>query len=102
GALSASAKRGRAGNWLLDPLDITIVQNAGGNAANETDENGGKIFSPGSATQSQVSNTSINSELNNGTSVTVLTNSTSSGSNQAGNITVNADINKTSGTDATL
>ncbi|HIA7373673.1 TPA: filamentous hemagglutinin N-terminal domain-containing protein, partial [Escherichia coli] len=102
GSVSASAKKGKAGNWLLDPLDITIVQNAGGNAANETDENGEKIFSPGSATQSQVSNTSINSELNNGTSVTVLTNSTSSGSNQAGNITVNADINKTSGTDATL
>ena len=102
GSVSASAKKGKAGNWLLDPLDITIVQNAGGNAANETDENGEKIFSPGSATQSQVSNTSINSELNNGTSVTVLTNSTSSGSNPAGNITVNADINKTSGTDATL
>ncbi|MCZ6054120.1 filamentous hemagglutinin N-terminal domain-containing protein, partial [Escherichia coli] len=102
GSVRASAKKGKAGNWLLDPLDITIVQNAGGNAANETDENGEKIFSPGSATQSQVSNTSINSELNNGTSVTVLTNSTSSGSNQAGNITVNADINKTSGTDATL
>ncbi|WP_318011817.1 filamentous hemagglutinin N-terminal domain-containing protein, partial [Escherichia coli] len=102
GSVRASAKKGKAGNWLLDPLDITIVQNAGGNAANETDENGEKIFSPGSATQSQVSNTSINSELNNGTSVTVLTNSTSSGSNQAGNISVNADINKTSGTDATL
>ncbi|HFU7594126.1 TPA: filamentous hemagglutinin N-terminal domain-containing protein, partial [Escherichia coli] len=102
GSVSASAKKGKAGNWLLDPLDITIVENAGGNAANETDENGEKIFSPGSATNSQVSNTSINSELNNGTSVTVLTNSTSAGANQAGNITVNADINKTGGADATL
>ncbi|QUR55676.1 hypothetical protein GQF93_17335 [Escherichia coli] len=35
GSVSASAKKGKAGNWLLDPLDITIVQNAGGNAANE-------------------------------------------------------------------
>ncbi|EHB4542135.1 filamentous hemagglutinin N-terminal domain-containing protein, partial [Escherichia coli] len=102
GSVSASAKKGKAGNWLLDPLDITIVENAGGNAANETEENGEKIFSPGSTTQSQVSNTSINNELNNGTSVTILTNSTTSGSDQKGNITVNADINKTSGTDATL
>ncbi|HDQ0125853.1 TPA: filamentous hemagglutinin N-terminal domain-containing protein, partial [Escherichia coli] len=102
GSVSASAKKGKAGNWLLDPLDITIVENAGGNAANETEENGEKIFSPVSTTQSQVSNTSINNELNNGTSVTILTNSTTSGSDQKGNITVNADINKTSGTDATL
>ncbi|EQB6856852.1 filamentous hemagglutinin N-terminal domain-containing protein, partial [Salmonella enterica subsp. enterica serovar Newport] len=102
GSVSASAKKGKAGNWLLDPLDITIVENAGGNAANETEENGEKIFSPGSTTQSQVSNTRINNELNNGTSVTILTNSTTSGSDQKGNITVNADINKTSGTDATL
>ncbi|EIW7962129.1 filamentous hemagglutinin N-terminal domain-containing protein, partial [Escherichia coli] len=102
GSVSASAKKGKAGNWLLDPLDITIVENAGGNAANETEENGEKIFSPGSTTQSQVSNTSINNELNNGTSVTILTNSTTSGSNQKGNITVNAAINKTGGADATL
>ncbi|MGU6464822.1 two-partner secretion domain-containing protein, partial [Salmonella enterica subsp. enterica serovar Minnesota] len=102
GSVSASAKKGKAGNWLLDPRDITIVENAGGNAANETEENGEKIFSPGSTTQSKVSNTSINNELNNGTSVTILTNSTTSGSDQKGNITVNADINKTNGTDATL
>ncbi|HCN9791342.1 TPA: filamentous hemagglutinin N-terminal domain-containing protein, partial [Escherichia coli] len=102
GSVSASAKKGKAGNWLLDPLDITIVESVGGNAANETEENGEKIFSPGSTTQSQVSNTSINNELNNGTSVTILTNSTTSGSNQKGNITVNAAINKTGGADATL
>ncbi|HCO3911083.1 TPA: filamentous hemagglutinin N-terminal domain-containing protein, partial [Escherichia coli] len=103
GSVSASAKKGKAGNWLLDPLDITIVENAGGNAANETEENGEKIFSPGSTTQSQVSNTSINNELNNGTSVTILTNSAVAGSSsQLGNITVNAAINKTGGADATL
>ncbi|EMO1150215.1 TPA: filamentous hemagglutinin N-terminal domain-containing protein, partial [Escherichia coli] len=114
GSVRASAKKGKAGNWLLDPLDITIVENAGGNAANETEENGEKIFSPGSATHSQVSNTSsathsqvsntsINSELNSGTSVTILTNSAVAGSSsQLGNITVNAAINKTGGADATL
>ncbi|HCO6567153.1 TPA: hypothetical protein OBR09_004798, partial [Escherichia coli] len=51
---------------------------------------------------SQVSNTSINDELNNGTSVTILTNSAVAGSSQLGNITVNADITKTKGNDATL
>ncbi|EBV1374421.1 hypothetical protein DNY15_24670, partial [Salmonella enterica subsp. enterica serovar Kentucky] len=36
------------------------------------------------------------------TSVTILTNSTTAGGNQSGNITVNADINKTNGGDASL
>ncbi|HIA5527657.1 TPA: filamentous hemagglutinin N-terminal domain-containing protein, partial [Salmonella enterica] len=98
GSVSASAKKGKAGNWLLDPLDITIVNSSNSNVSNQT-VSGNAQFTPNGA-NSQVSNTSINNELNNGTSVTVLTNSTSSG--QAGNITVNADINKTGGADATL
>ncbi|HCO0724985.1 TPA: filamentous hemagglutinin N-terminal domain-containing protein, partial [Escherichia coli] len=103
GSVSASAKKGKAGNWLLDPIDMEIVGSAGSNAADETEDDSGKIFSPGSATHSQVSNTSINSELNSGTSVTILTNSAVAGSSsQLGNITVNAAINKTGGADATL
>ncbi|HDS0142740.1 TPA: S-layer family protein, partial [Escherichia coli] len=104
GSVSASAKKGKAGNWLLDPLDITIV-NGADNAVTETNDTLSQPphtqFTP-TATGSQVSNTSINDELNNGTSVTVLTSSTTAGGNQNGNITVDADINKTNGTDATL
>ncbi|HAF2404754.1 TPA: filamentous hemagglutinin N-terminal domain-containing protein, partial [Salmonella enterica] len=101
GSVSASAKRGQAGNWLLDPLDITVVSGSSTNVNESTDASGAFEISPGAA-GSQVSNTSINNELNNGTSVTIMTNSSVAGSNQSGNITVNADINKTSGADASL
>ncbi|HHL4258752.1 TPA: beta strand repeat-containing protein, partial [Escherichia coli] len=100
GTVSASAKKGKAGNWLLDPLDITIVDGAN-NAVQEDNQGNETLFSP-TAADSKVSNTSINNELDNGTSVTVLTSSTTSGGGQKGNITVNAEINKSSGGDATL
>ncbi|EMV2260406.1 filamentous hemagglutinin N-terminal domain-containing protein, partial [Escherichia coli] len=99
GSVSASAKKGKAGNWLLDPLDITIVDGAN-NAVQEDNQGNETLFSP-TAADSKVSNTSINNELNNGTSVTILTNSAVAGSSQLGNITVNADITKTKGSDAT-
>ncbi|HGD7532475.1 TPA: filamentous hemagglutinin N-terminal domain-containing protein, partial [Escherichia coli] len=104
GTVSASAKKGKAGNWLLDPLDITIVN--GSNAAvNETNDAQSQPpltqFAPTTA-GSAVSNTSINDRLNNGTSVTILTSCTTAGGNQKGNITVNAEINKSRGGDANL
>ena len=104
GSVSASAKKGKAGNWLLDPLDITIVN--GSNAAvNETNDAQSQPpltqFAPTTA-GSAVSNTSINDRLNNGTSVTILTSCTTAGGNQKGNITVNAEINKSRGGDANL
>ncbi|WP_123009948.1 ESPR-type extended signal peptide-containing protein [Escherichia coli] len=103
GSVDASAPRGKAGNWLLDPLDITVVDGSSSGNVTKTEDSAtnNTSFSP-SAQGSQVSNTSINNELNNGTSVTILTNSTTAGGNQSGNITVNADINKTNGGDASL
>ncbi|MDC7903019.1 filamentous hemagglutinin N-terminal domain-containing protein, partial [Escherichia coli] len=100
GSVSASAKKGKAGNWLLDPLDITIVNTSSQHVTETTDASGFEVTP--SAAGSQVSNTSINNELNNGTSVTILTNSAVAGSSQLGNITVNAAINKTGGADTTL
>ncbi|MBM3038915.1 filamentous hemagglutinin, partial [Escherichia coli] len=100
GSVRASAKKGKAGNWLLDPLDITIVNTSSQHVTETTDASGFEVTP--SAAGSQVSNTSINNELNNGTSVTILTNSAVAGSSQLGNITVNAAINKTGGADATL
>ncbi|HGG1837218.1 TPA: filamentous hemagglutinin, partial [Escherichia coli] len=104
GTVSASAKKGKAGNWLLDPADITIVNGSGAtaNKLNNAQSQPPRVQfmpTPGCST---VSNTSINNELNNGTSVTILTNGTSSGPSQAGNITVDADIHKTGGGDANL
>ncbi|EJH1462494.1 filamentous hemagglutinin N-terminal domain-containing protein, partial [Escherichia coli] len=100
GSVNASAKKGKAGNWLLDPLDINIVS-GNSTSVTETSDGSAMSFTP-TASGSQVSNTSINNELNNGTSVTILTSSTTAGGNQQGNITVNADITKTSGSDANL
>ncbi|MDK1192439.1 filamentous hemagglutinin N-terminal domain-containing protein, partial [Cronobacter dublinensis] len=101
GAVSASAGKGKAGNWLLDPLDITIVNGGSTSVSEDTDTSGLFEVTP-EASGSQVSNTSISNELNNGTSVTILTQSRTAGGNQSGNITVNADIRKNSGGDASL
>ncbi|HAC6881646.1 TPA_asm: S-layer family protein [Salmonella enterica subsp. enterica serovar Java] len=96
GNVDAGAVNGSGGNWLLDPTDVTIVSNA---TVNNSDSGTG-VWRPSGA-GSQILNGSINSELNKGTSVTVLTNTTNT-SGQYGNITLLADINKTGGGDATL
>ncbi|AOV97091.1 hypothetical protein A9798_09020 [Edwardsiella hoshinae] len=100
GDVDASAVKGNGGEWLLDPFDISIV--GSGSATNVTEgtaSNG--IFTP-MASGSQVLNTTINDRLNKGTQVTIKTQTASAGTDSAsgqwGNITVNADIQKSSGT----
>ncbi|HGG5248970.1 TPA: beta strand repeat-containing protein [Salmonella enterica subsp. enterica serovar Paratyphi B] len=106
GDVDASALNGRGGNWLLDPLDVTIVSGSSNTNVTETgkgtepklDSDTDHVFSP-SAAGAKVSAVKIADQLNNGTSVTVDTHGTGT---QGGNITVNADISKTKGGDATL
>ncbi|HAF8819385.1 TPA: filamentous hemagglutinin N-terminal domain-containing protein [Salmonella enterica] len=106
GDVEASALNGRGGNWLLDPLDVTIVSGSSNTNVTETgkgteaklDSDTDHVFSP-SAAGAMVSAVKIADQLNNGTSVTVDTHGTGT---QGGNITVNADITKDKGGDATL
>ncbi|WGE31054.1 ESPR-type extended signal peptide-containing protein (plasmid) [Edwardsiella tarda] len=111
GQVDVHAARGQQGDWLLDPLDVEVVDNSsiGSNHANEindshTNADGeNHIFAPGSTTHSKVLNTSLQNALTSGANVTILTNSTTAGSSAAGNITVSADIIKNKdGGNATL
>jgi filamentous hemagglutinin family protein len=98
GSVNALAAHGQAGQWLLDPNNITIQgtgsdTNIGNNAGTYSSSNDSAI----------VTASTIQSALNNGTSVTIQT--TSSGSNtQIGNINIasGTQITKTSGGDTTL
>lgn len=97
GKVDASAVKGKSGEWLLDPYNVTIQGSGSGSAA-------GGSYEP-TANDSTVDVTTINTALNAGTSVTIKTGNIpdqgSSGS-QEGNITVSAAISKTTGGDATL
>ncbi|EJH8042168.1 filamentous hemagglutinin N-terminal domain-containing protein, partial [Salmonella enterica] len=100
GDVDASAVKGNAGEWLLDPFDITVVSGSTDTDVNEGAGNDG-IFTPDTGT-SQVSNGTINNRLNSGTNVTIKTAKENSGSTQWGNITVNADISHTATNNVSL
>ncbi|EIL8248351.1 filamentous hemagglutinin N-terminal domain-containing protein [Salmonella enterica] len=98
GTVDASSPSGKGGEWLLDPTDVTIV-GSGADSNIDATTNAG-IFTP-TASGAQILNTSIVSQLNAGTNVTVKTSGTDTGG-QTGNITLNADIVKTAGADTKL
>ncbi|EGG3946213.1 filamentous hemagglutinin N-terminal domain-containing protein, partial [Salmonella enterica] len=100
GTVDASARAGRGGEWLLDPTDVTIVGTGADTGIGSATADGTGIFTP-TATGAQILNTSIESQLNAGTNVTVRTSGADT-AGQAGNITVNANITKSAGADATL
>ncbi|EIO3283123.1 hypothetical protein LQI46_005055 [Salmonella enterica] len=101
GDVDASAVYGNAGEWLLDPFDISIVSGSTDTNVDESANSGG-VFTP-HASSSQVSNGTINTRLNSGTNVTIKTQTAQpGGSNQWGNITVNADINHTASNNVSL
>ena len=85
---------GKGGNWLLDPTDVFI--STSGESGFTQPTTGTFDWSGSTAT---ILNTTIESALNQGTSVTITTASSSTGT---GNINIEANIAKTSGGDATL
>ncbi|ELG4254924.1 filamentous hemagglutinin N-terminal domain-containing protein [Salmonella enterica] len=100
GAVDASARAGHGGEWLLDPTDVTIVGAGADTGIDSATADGTDIFTP-TASGGQILNSSIVNQLNAGTSVTVKTCGTDT-DGETGNITVNANIIKTAGTDAKL
>lgn len=100
GNVDASALHGQAGQWLLDPANITI---SSANTKNGSfNGNNPDIFTP-SANGAFANVGVINSALNSGTSVTIQTGTAGT---QAGTITLQSgagnQISKTSGGAATL
>lgn len=93
--VDASAAKGKAGQWLLDPYDITVTTSA----ATITPTVGPPDVFASGVGASNVLNTDIQSRLNAGTSVTLQTTALGGGN---GDITVSADVTKSAGGAATL
>src|SRR3990167_6572815 len=96
GSVNASAQRGEAGTWLLDPANVTLSTATTANGS--FDSSSPNTFNT-SANNATANVNTIMSSLNSGTSVTILT---TPGGTQTGNITVNSAISKTAGGNATL
>jgi filamentous hemagglutinin family protein len=90
--IDASSESGKAGRWLLDPRNIRIQSNPTSNGS--FDAGTPDIFTP-SGDDSIVDAGDIASRLNGGTDVTITTGSTGT---QDGDITIEADIVRSSGT----
>lgn len=96
GLADASAVNGEAGTWLLDPLNITIVEGFGSSADVDL---GNNEIRP-AIRNAEVGANLINVSLGLGNNVTVTTKGTSG--SQDGDIIVASDILKVGGGDATL
>jgi len=93
GAPNVTAPKGKGGEWLLDPRNVTISTGATSGATS-----GAGTFTP-TANNSIINKTDIETALNAGTSVTVTTGTTGA---QAGTMAVTSSIAKSAGGDATL
>ena len=97
GSVNASSPKGRAGTWLIDPDDITIV---GGSATNNAVNNGGSFTA--TTNGATVGAGAIVAALTNGSSVSVTTSGGGTNSTGNGNILVTAPIIATNGGSASL
>ncbi|MCC6610315.1 MAG: filamentous hemagglutinin N-terminal domain-containing protein, partial [Burkholderiales bacterium] len=96
GAVDAAAPLGRAGEWLLDPSNVTI---SGAATANGTYSGGSPNIFNTTANTAVANVTTLQNALNAGTSVTI---NTTPGGTQPGNITLAFAITKSAGTGAAL
>ena len=85
GSVNASAPAGKAGSWLLDPYNVTLVNGSSG-ALSGTSSN--RYFSA-SANDSQIGISVIENALSGGSNVSIFT---GSGGTQNGDITVAGSI----------
>ncbi|PAY17660.1 hypothetical protein CKO51_20770, partial [Rhodopirellula sp. SM50] len=86
-SVNASAARGVAGTWLLDPLDVTISD---GSTQNNIPNTGG-LFTP-NGNNANIGDDIINAALDAGTNVTITTDSGDAGDNSDdGDIQLNAN-----------
>ncbi len=99
GSVDARAYAGLAGEWLIDPRSIEVTPSTD----DDMDASGvnPRVFES-DGNNSRISDDTIEFSLNNGTSVTLRTTGGGSSSSESGDITVNAEINKTGGGNATL
>ena len=88
------SSKGKNGEWLIDPTNITINAVASTNVTNTSN-----VWAGGTNATGTVLNTSITNALANGTSVTVTTNSSGAAE---GNLTVAADLVVTNPQNSTL
>ncbi|MBX9479419.1 filamentous hemagglutinin N-terminal domain-containing protein [Yersinia enterocolitica] len=108
GRVDTSAIMGNMGGWLLDPAEVNIV---GSDAESGVSLQIGdipvgyaknaQVFTP-MANITQILNTSINAQLDKGTNVTITTSNGHLTNCRWCNITLQADINKIAGGNATL
>ncbi|MFA3777684.1 filamentous hemagglutinin N-terminal domain-containing protein [Yersinia sp. 1652 StPb PI] len=108
GQVDTAAIHGSQGSWLLDPAEVSIVGSGAesGVMVQVGDIPAGyvkntQVFAP-TAKVAQILNSSINTQLDRGTNVTVTTTNHTLTNCRWCNITLEADINKTAGGDATL
>ncbi|MDD6383715.1 MAG: filamentous hemagglutinin N-terminal domain-containing protein, partial [Selenomonadaceae bacterium] len=97
--IDAAGETGKAGEWLLDPLDVIISDtNPGGTKATDDDGTYNESQTADANKTSWVNSKTVNTLLNNGTSVTVQ----AVDKNKAAAITVNSEILKSGGKDTSL